>query len=897
MKKFIIWITITSILMSLCGCGTPKEDEPTVARAEFAQMLVENIVDENTVKEIAAFLSGNTIEINDVSEQDAYYPYIAYLISGGKAELDNSGNFNGNNQIDRETAVVWTVKILGLINTTEYSFNDDADITNKKDVYAAVENELVDYSRYFYPQNLLTQSEASEIIIRATNLYQSFNSLRESPNIVKFLDDIVSLTSSDKNILIEENGNTYIFNNISDEVKNLSKGDKFVIEPCSNIPSGIAIKVSNININGNSAEITADTNTSFDDFIDEIDVAEKVNLTMDMLDKSTLPEGVTVEEIPTTENSNISASGLSYSNNAPELSLLYNKTSNDTNLEQTATYNIFNKKKFTIKEVKIGDLTVNGDVIFDDWSVTCDILHNSIIPDGFKVKLDTDSTINVSANYGVKNSFEKGKGVFTATGKNYKDFWHESIIGEDDFDKDFNDYKVGLGEWSFPVASVIVVKIKAYLKVEAEGNISIAISQEIKTEQGVQCQLSKMPPQFISKSDPKTDIAVVADGILKAGLNGEVSASVLNLGGVALDLGFGVGAIANIEENKNNSIHLCKYCMDGDGYFYGEVALEPVILGKEKQGLNKIFKKKFLDFYYSFDTGQGGFGECPNKAESNSKSEDNTTNEQESRILDKLTASKWYYMCSGIDETNKIYEFNNNYTYSITTLNVDMKKETGTYKIENDEVIFGNFKWKDGKDKLFYDGHEGFYNITSTGVDYTTGMIESIEYADEYQWIFCPECGSYALMIKPFSWVCQNGHNLAAYPDSPLFLCESEGMSNDNNNKKNEFIGKASHIEQFENEIGKTATDQSSMNRESAEIFQKWDDLLNEIYQYLKSTLPQNEFSMVQTEQIQWIKDKEAAVEATGQEYAGGSMEPMQKNGVATDYTRERCYQLIEMIK
>lgn len=102
---------------------------------------------------------------------------------------------------------------------------------------------------------------------------------------------------------------------------------------------------------------------------------------------------------------------------------------------------------------------------------------------------------------------------------------------------------------------------------------------------------------------------------------------------------------------------------------------------------------------------------------------------------------------------------------------------------------------------------------------------------------------------------------------------------------------------EFEEERFNGLTQQQPMNPASADVFQKWDDLLNEVYQYLKISLPQSEFATVQTEQIQWIKDKESAVEAAGQEYAGGSMEAMQRNSVATEYTRERCYYLISLIK
>ena len=50
-------------------------------------------------------------------------------------------------------------------------------------------------------------------------------------------------------------------------------------------------------------------------------------------------------------------------------------------------------------------------------------------------------------------------------------------------------------------------------------------------------------------------------------------------------------------------------------------------------------------------------------------------------------------------------------------------------------------------------------------------------------------------------------------------------------------------------------------------------------------------------EQLNWIAEKEAAVQAAGAEVDGGSMYPMVVNGEAAKWTKERVYLLAEYLK
>lgn len=85
---------------------------------------------------------------------------------------------------------------------------------------------------------------------------------------------------------------------------------------------------------------------------------------------------------------------------------------------------------------------------------------------------------------------------------------------------------------------------------------------------------------------------------------------------------------------------------------------------------------------------------------------------------------------------------------------------------------------------------------------------------------------------------------------------------------------------------------QLDMNMTSAEVFKIWDDCLNNIWKYLKENLDEDTMSALTQEELDWIRDKEAAVAKAGKEYEGGSIRPLIENRTATKWTKERVYEL-----
>lgn len=100
------------------------------------------------------------------------------------------------------------------------------------------------------------------------------------------------------------------------------------------------------------------------------------------------------------------------------------------------------------------------------------------------------------------------------------------------------------------------------------------------------------------------------------------------------------------------------------------------------------------------------------------------------------------------------------------------------------------------------------------------------------------------------------------------------------NKTKESFKAEALTIENYSKNNLETAESQFDMNTESYTVYEKWDKLLNKIYQHLKATMPSGEFERLKNDEIRWINEKEAAIEKARKEWEGGSGEPLAKNSV-----------------
>lgn len=90
---------------------------------------------------------------------------------------------------------------------------------------------------------------------------------------------------------------------------------------------------------------------------------------------------------------------------------------------------------------------------------------------------------------------------------------------------------------------------------------------------------------------------------------------------------------------------------------------------------------------------------------------------------------------------------------------------------------------------------------------------------------------------------------------------------------------------------------QQEMNHLSYELYKLWDEELNNLWGRLKSKLDEDKMEQLTKEERQWIKKKEQAVKEAGKEAEGGSLQPLLENTEAAQLTRERVYELANILK
>lgn len=101
----------------------------------------------------------------------------------------------------------------------------------------------------------------------------------------------------------------------------------------------------------------------------------------------------------------------------------------------------------------------------------------------------------------------------------------------------------------------------------------------------------------------------------------------------------------------------------------------------------------------------------------------------------------------------------------------------------------------------------------------------------------------------------------------------------------------------LEESIENDPLSQAELNEKSQQMYEQWDDALNALWAVLKKTLAEDKMSELLLEQRTWIAEKEQTVSEAGAEYEGGSMQPLIENLKATELTKERVYELLDMLE
>lgn len=116
------------------------------------------------------------------------------------------------------------------------------------------------------------------------------------------------------------------------------------------------------------------------------------------------------------------------------------------------------------------------------------------------------------------------------------------------------------------------------------------------------------------------------------------------------------------------------------------------------------------------------------------------------------------------------------------------------------------------------------------------------------------------------------------------------------NYKFNEFLKRLNEIEKNDSISSQKAISTADMVMYSKKFNPQYDTLLNDIYNYLKETMPENEFKKLQNEEMEWINKKEVAMNSSLEEHDGGSITAYIAGITSLGYTHDRIYELLKYI-
>jgi|GEM_PF-605065 len=102
--------------------------------------------------------------------------------------------------------------------------------------------------------------------------------------------------------------------------------------------------------------------------------------------------------------------------------------------------------------------------------------------------------------------------------------------------------------------------------------------------------------------------------------------------------------------------------------------------------------------------------------------------------------------------------------------------------------------------------------------------------------------------------------------------------------------------EELNHKLKNDDLNQLEMNLLAKDIYVLWDDEINKIWGYLKETLDKEAMDQLTIEQREWIVEKENEIEEAGSVYEGGSIQPMIEFLKGAELTRDRVYELMELL-
>lgn len=125
---------------------------------------------------------------------------------------------------------------------------------------------------------------------------------------------------------------------------------------------------------------------------------------------------------------------------------------------------------------------------------------------------------------------------------------------------------------------------------------------------------------------------------------------------------------------------------------------------------------------------------------------------------------------------------------------------------------------------------------------------------------------------------------------------ETTSPTIDTSEKKAYFLDRLDYLEEYSSTLQSSANTQSEMAAAAKEIYDKYDELLNEVYSYLKEIMPSDKFSIIESDEKDWINKRDIAIEEAASQYVGGTMYGMSRSSAGADETKKRIVELLKYL-
>lgn len=221
----------------------------------------------------------------------------------------------------------------------------------------------------------------------------------------------------------------------------------------------------------------------------------------------------------------------------------------------------------------------------------------------------------------------------------------------------------------------------------------------------------------------------------------------------------------------------------------------------------------------------------------------------------------------------------NDYTYSISIDSINLEKKVGSEEIiDGIKYIYSEpYGLNDAKEILIYTTKAPLKELPE-GFRSWVGYMELTNLKEEY----LPFYGLY---------------NVETESGFSSYLMDEVGKENTEFDITAEIAEIEEQYELMNSSLTKDDLTQLDMNFLARDMYALWDDEINKVWGYLKDRLDKDTMNSLTSKQKEWITKKENAIKEAGSEYEGGSIRPMIEHLKGAELTRDRVYELIELLK